>query len=66
MRPASYLCRPLEVDNLTENEVWIILFIIPLLHFAILLILLESIDIRFDMTISGQIFGHSLYPELYM
>lgn len=32
---------------------WIILFIVPLLHFAILFILLGSIDVRFDMTISG-------------
>lgn len=32
---------------------WIILFIIPLLHFAILFILLGSVDIRLDMTISG-------------
>jgi hypothetical protein len=32
---------------------WIILFIIPLLHFAVLFILLGSIDVRFDMTISG-------------
>ena len=32
---------------------WIILFIVPLLHFAILFILLGSIDVRFNTTISG-------------
>jgi hypothetical protein len=32
---------------------WIILFIVPLLHFAILFILLGSIDVRFDTTIRG-------------
>jgi hypothetical protein len=32
---------------------WIILFIVPLLHFAILFIHLGSIDVRFDTTISG-------------
>ncbi len=32
---------------------WTILFVIPLLHFAILLTLLGSIEIRFDMTIDG-------------
>jgi len=32
---------------------WIILFIIPLLHFSILFILLGSIDVRFDTTING-------------
>ncbi len=32
---------------------WIILFIIPLLHFAVLFILLGSVDISLDMTISG-------------
>jgi hypothetical protein len=32
---------------------WVILFIIPLLHFAILFILLGSIDVQFDMTING-------------
>ena len=32
---------------------WIILFIIPLLHFSILFALLGSINIRFDMTIRG-------------
>lgn len=32
---------------------WIILFIIPILHFAVLFILLGSVDVRFDMTISG-------------
>jgi putative alpha-1,2-mannosidase len=32
---------------------WTILFIVPLLHFAILFILLGSIDVLFDMTISG-------------
>ena len=32
---------------------WIILFIVPLLHFAILFILLGSINVRFDTTISG-------------
>ncbi len=32
---------------------WIILFIVPQLHFAILFILLGSIDVRFDMTIGG-------------
>ena len=32
---------------------WILLFIVPLLHFAILFILLGSIDVRFDTTIRG-------------
>jgi hypothetical protein len=32
---------------------WIILFVIPILHFAILFILLGSVNVRFDMTISG-------------
>ena len=32
---------------------WIILFAIPILHFAILFILLGSVNVRFDMTISG-------------
>ena len=32
---------------------WLILFIIPILHFAVLFILLGSVDVRFDMTISG-------------
>jgi hypothetical protein len=32
---------------------WIILFIIPLLHFAILFVLLGSIAVRLDMTIRG-------------
>ena len=32
---------------------WILLFAIPLLHFAILLTLLGSMDIQFDVTISG-------------
>lgn len=32
---------------------WIILFIIPLLHFSILFVLLGSVDIRFDMTTRG-------------
>jgi hypothetical protein len=32
---------------------WIILFAIPLLHFALLFTLLGSINIRFDITISG-------------
>lgn len=32
---------------------WIILFVIPLLHFAILFILLGSVDISLDMTING-------------
>ena len=32
---------------------WILLFAIPLLHFAILFTLLGSIDIQFDMTIGG-------------
>jgi hypothetical protein len=32
---------------------WIILFVIPILHFAVLFILLGSVNIRFDMTISG-------------
>jgi hypothetical protein len=32
---------------------WIILFAIPILHFAVLFILLGSVDVRFDMTISG-------------
>lgn len=32
---------------------WIILFIIPLLHFAILFILLGSVDISLNMTING-------------
>ena len=32
---------------------WVILFIIPLLHFGILFILLGSFEIPFDMTISG-------------
>ena len=32
---------------------WIILFIIPLLHFATLFVLLGSVDVRFDMTIGG-------------
>jgi hypothetical protein len=34
---------------------WIILFIVPLLHFAILFILLGSIDVRFDTTIGGTL-----------
>jgi hypothetical protein len=32
---------------------WIILFIVPLLHFAILFVLLGSVDVRFNMTIRG-------------
>jgi hypothetical protein len=32
---------------------WIILFAIPLLHFAFLFILLGSVDVPFDVTISG-------------
>jgi hypothetical protein len=32
---------------------WIILFAIPILHFAVLFILLGSVDVRFDMTIGG-------------
>jgi len=32
---------------------WIILFVIPILHFAVLFILLGSVDVRFDMTIDG-------------
>jgi hypothetical protein len=32
---------------------WIILFFIPILHFAVLFILLGSINVRFDMTING-------------
>lgn len=32
---------------------WIIVFIIPLLHFSILFALLGSVNIRFDMSISG-------------
>jgi len=32
---------------------WAILFAIPLLHFALLFILLGSVNIRFDMTIDG-------------
>jgi hypothetical protein len=32
---------------------WIILFIIPILHFAILFILLGSVTVRFDTTIWG-------------
>jgi hypothetical protein len=32
---------------------WILLFIVPLFHFAILFILLGSIDVRFDTTIRG-------------
>lgn len=32
---------------------WIILFIVPLLHFSILFVLLGFIDVRFDMTIGG-------------
>jgi len=32
---------------------WIVLFIIPLLHFSILFLLLGSNDVRFDMTING-------------
>ena len=32
---------------------WIILFIVPLLNFAILFVILGLIDIRFDMTIRG-------------
>jgi hypothetical protein len=32
---------------------WIILFIVPLLHFAILFLLLGSIDVQFDMTTRG-------------
>ncbi len=32
---------------------WIVLFIIPLLHFSILFLLLGSNDVRFDMTIAG-------------
>ncbi len=34
---------------------WTILFIIPLLHFAILFTLLGSINIRFDLTVIGVI-----------
>jgi hypothetical protein len=32
---------------------WIILFVIPILHFAVLFILLGSVNVRFDMTIGG-------------
>jgi hypothetical protein len=32
---------------------WVILFIIPILHFAILFILLGSVAVRFDTTIWG-------------
>lgn len=32
---------------------WIIIFIIPLLHFAVLFTILGSIDIPFDLTIAG-------------
>ena len=32
---------------------WIILFVIPILHFAILFILLGSVNVQFDMTICG-------------
>jgi hypothetical protein len=32
---------------------WILLFAVPLLHFAILFTLLGSIDIQFDMTTRG-------------
>jgi len=32
---------------------WILLFAVPLLHFAILFTFLGSINIQFDMTISG-------------
>lgn len=32
---------------------WIILFTMPLLHFAILFVLLGSFNVRFDMTIRG-------------
>ena len=32
---------------------WIILFIVPLLHFASLFVLLGSVDVRFNMTIRG-------------
>lgn len=32
---------------------WIILFVIPILHFSILFILLGSFNIQFDMTFSG-------------
>lgn len=32
---------------------WIILFIIPISHFAILFVLLGLVDVRFDMTIRG-------------
>ncbi len=32
---------------------WIILFTMPLLHFAILFVLLGSVNVRFDMTIRG-------------
>lgn len=32
---------------------WIILFVTPMLHFSILFILLGSVNVQFDMTISG-------------
>jgi len=32
---------------------WIILFIVPLLHFSILFILLRTTDVQFNMTIYG-------------
>lgn len=32
---------------------WVILFIMPLLHFAVLFVLLGSIDVRLNMTIRG-------------
>jgi len=32
---------------------WIILFIVPLLNFAILFVILGLIDVQFDLTISG-------------
>jgi len=32
---------------------WLILFVIPILHFAVLFILLGSVDVQFDTTIRG-------------
>jgi len=39
--------------NIRRLLVWIILFIVPILHFAILFLLLGSFNVQFDMTIRG-------------
>jgi len=43
--------KPYNIRRLVVS--WIILFIVPLLHFAILFTLLGSVDIPFDLTIKG-------------